>query len=679
MAVFDDLNDFNPQDQDILKKLSQNGAMLSFEEVQTGVRGIDFPDFPPVENNIFKEEWKLRTMQEIQEYFFPDSNIVKKHGITINDNTGVFQDSTIAREILLEEVIIESFSGVKKSYIELDDIDIVVFTSKDGAQLLRAWRNAKESVHKNPRTLALFMETDDNFNVFGSVMDFVVGVEVEKHFKSDYWKKVVEYVKENELTISSKDIKKLVNKSISKRSVFQFFSEIYQTTKSKIKDVSLEVVESAFKGLSEGIEKWKFTEDQWNSNSPDFEYDKMPFVTAFAVGMPYKTIEKSGAKATDIVNRIYNGIKQLIDKVADMLPKRIRQKLKQFIEALNKQIKSFYRVIKDNTENLIKIYLESAVLLNAFLCGFINGLIDLVKSIFDIVVLLIGLARLQNDYDANKGYYTDLTYEYLENYLEAYIKFDFIAFANKMMILHTANLVKIINFVKSLDLTNINFSAVAYYTGYVIFGIVEIIIGILFTGGSATITKLFKTGGDVMNKSVKAAMSVADDLLGMLRYLMRLFEKGVDEVVAFFKKITDDFFDWLEDMFRKGKSLDWLSSGIFKFGNDNVTYRNFVRLKQRKDDGWHNVLCHGSSTRVVIDGRKYKAEEFAKMLLEQGYEKGNPIRLISCETGSKTNGFASQLAKLLETKVIAPTERIAIDDLGRFIHDKKGKFVEFNK
>lgn len=33
-----------------------------------------------------------------------------------------------------------------------------------------------------------------------------------------------------------------------------------------------------------------------------------------------------------------------------------------------------------------------------------------------------------------------------------------------------------------------------------------------------------------------------------------MFEKGVDEVVAFFKKITDDFFDWLEDMFKKGKA-----------------------------------------------------------------------------------------------------------------------------
>src|SRR5690606_155425 len=378
--------------------------------------------------------------------------------ITINDSTGVFRETTIVNEETikggeLDEVIVESFSGVEKNYFELNDIEIVIFTSKDGAQLLRAWQNAKESVHKNPRTLALFMETDDNFNVFGSVMDFVVGAEVEKQFKSDYWKKVVEYVKKNELSVSSSDIKKLVNKSISKRSVFQFFGDIYKTTKSKIKDVSLELVESAFKGLSEGIEKWKFTEDQWNSNNTDFEYDKMPFITVFAVGMPYKTIEKTAAKATDIVRDAYNGIKQLTDKVADVLPKRIRQKLKRFIEALDKQIKNIYKVIGANAKNLIVIYKLSPILLNAFLCGFINGLIDLIKSIFDIVALLISLARMQNDFESNKGYYTDLTYEYLENYIEAYIKFDIAAFADKMMMVYTVNLVRILIFVKSLSLS----------------------------------------------------------------------------------------------------------------------------------------------------------------------------------------------------------------------------------
>lgn len=57
-----------------------------------------------------------------------------------------------------------------------------------------------------------------------------------------------------------------------------------------------------------------------------------------------------------------------------------------------------------------------------------------------------------------------------------------------------------------------------------------------------------------MTKTVKGAMRFGDNLLDVLRGFIRMFEKGVDEVVAFFKKIIDDFFDWLEDMFKKGKA-----------------------------------------------------------------------------------------------------------------------------
>lgn len=57
-----------------------------------------------------------------------------------------------------------------------------------------------------------------------------------------------------------------------------------------------------------------------------------------------------------------------------------------------------------------------------------------------------------------------------------------------------------------------------------------------------------------MTKTVKSVMRFGDNLLDVLRGFIRLFEKGVDEVVAFFKKITDDFFDWLEDMYKKGKA-----------------------------------------------------------------------------------------------------------------------------
>ena len=122
-----------------------------------------------------------------------------------------------------------------------------------------------------------------------------------------------------------------------------------------------------------------------------------------------------------------------------------------------------------------------------------------------------------------------------------------------------------------------------------------------------------------------------------------------------------------------------MSPGFFKFGDDGNTFRNFLKLRERNNDGYYNILCHGDPKSVFINGKKLKPQELADLILQQGYEKGEPIRLISCQTGAKPNGFAKKLAEILQTEVTAPTERIAVDDLGNFIHDKKGKFLTFKK
>src|SRR5690606_3284285 len=141
------------------------------------------------------------------------------------------------------------------------------------------------------------------------------------------------------------------------------------------------------------------------------------------------------------------------------------------------------------------------------------------------------------------------------------------------------------------------------------------------TGSSDTVAKKFKKGGDVMKKDLKTAMSVYDDLLGMLWYLMRLFEKGVDEVVAFFKKITDDFFDWLEDMFKKGKAdevleelsprkkafMQWSNKfdksffnhldgewGIKEYRSHNIN----LTLEYLEGQGGHNANVLGKNIRI---------------------------------------------------------------------------------
>ncbi|PQA92077.1 hypothetical protein SAMN05421796_11413 [Chryseobacterium piscicola] len=92
-----------------------------------------------------------------------------------------------------------------------------------------------------------------------------------------------------------------------------------------------------------------------------------------------------------------------------------------------------------------------------------------------------------------------------------------------------------------------------------------------------------------------------------------------------------------------------MSPGFFKFGDDANTFRNFVRLRQRAHDGYVKILCHGDPKSVFINGKKLKPQELADYILQQGYEKGELIRLISCQTGAKSNGFAKKLAEILDT------------------------------
>ena len=168
-------------------------------------------------------------------------------------------------------------------------------------------------------------------------------------------------------------------------------------------------------------------------------------------------------------------------------------------------------------------------------------------------------------------------------------------------------------------------------------------------------------------------------MIDLIATLARKLKKGAVKLFEDFKGFIDDVFKWFEELFGITRKTDWLSSGLFKFGNDGETFRNFINYNNVQMMVGTIFYAMGEEKRVIIDGRKYKPEDFAKRLLDEGYEKGKPIRLIACNTGAKPNGFAAKLAKILETKIIAPTEKISVNELGEFVHYKKGKFVEFNK
>lgn len=200
----------------------------------------------------------------------------------------------------------------------------------------------------------------------------------------------------------------------------------------------------------------------------------------------------------------------------------------------------------------------------------------------------------------------------------------------------------------------------AYQFGLDIFTVIDIILGfVTFVKGVASFVNLIKKAAQFIRRFGKEGL----DLLKKLKNNPKELEKLFSDLDARIKNIS--------------RRKDWMASNFFKFGNDSHTFRNGIRLQNRPDDGWFHVLAHGDGKRFIIDGRKLKPEEFAKLLLARGYQKGDPIRLVVCFSGAKSNGPAAKLSKILNARIEAPTHKIRLDDFNDFIIDKGGKFVTF--
>ncbi|EQD85857.1 hypothetical protein N599_12945 [Saccharopolyspora erythraea D] len=81
------------------------------------------------------------------------------------------------------------------------------------------------------------------------------------------------------------------------------------------------------------------------------------------------------------------------------------------------------------------------------------------------------------------------------------------------------------------------------------------------------------------------------------------------------------------------------------------------------------VEVHGSPTGVKFGGHDLSAKELAEVIrASPGYKQGEPIRLLSCRTGSDTPdgspNFAEQLSKELGVEVLAPKTDAWVDNYG---------------
>jgi hypothetical protein len=71
-------------------------------------------------------------------------------------------------------------------------------------------------------------------------------------------------------------------------------------------------------------------------------------------------------------------------------------------------------------------------------------------------------------------------------------------------------------------------------------------------------------------------------------------------------------------------------------------------------DGAFTVLCHGGPNAALIGDEALNASDMATLVRQSGWVPGEPIRLLSCWTGSDAGGFAQALANELGVPVTAP-------------------------
>ena len=657
-------------DKNLFGKLFNQGSL-----VPNLPNGNKFPQFP------LNNDFTTLSPKDIGNKYYGNNPIYESKGVSV-----FAEDEIPPNTILLKEIKVYD----NDFYKEFKDFSFTLFVSKNGARLLTQYKECVVTSNE----IALFLEIDDVNNFTGSVMEAKVGSKVNQS-KLPIAQMLV-FMRNNRVNLEDSDVLKLLNGAFSSRnSLLNWLYSAVIRGASGITTFVFDSLDALNQAIISIFEELVIDEKHWNTEAKDYSNFFVP-----AELLELLKTNNNDSKIAEVIllpitlqiNAIEKGIAGSLKLVKPILPNAIYSNLDRNLKLKLKEIDVFLEYIKqDSFLEFVKTATEVA---NAYLCGFLNSIVEFFKGIFEIIGIVLKMVKAQADFNSEPLYYTSLLAEIFENIIGIIINFDLKQFIINAFTYPLVLLSKAIGFVKNTNFNfediKINLSKIGYIGGYIIGLVVAIIIDVLLTGGvkaaqdiiKALQTFLTKPGTvlkDLLQTAVGATVAVVETVIDLIATLASKLKNGAIKLFEDFKGFIDDVFKWLEELFGVTRKTDWLSSGIFKFGNDGVTFRNFLKLRERADDGWYNILCHGEAEKIIIDGRKYKPEDFAKKLLDEGYEKGKPIRLVSCYTGSKQNGFASKLAKLLETKVIAPTERISVDDLGEFIIDKKGKFVEFNK
>lgn len=551
--------------------------------------------------------------------------------------------------------------GIINDSLSAKKLSVVVFMSSDGALLERAY----QSIEPFDNETVLFIEKKQGLNLFGSVVRVKLGNNISnpKDFPSKQVSQVIESFKDF-TNISQNTLQDIIEEQIESKTGLLFFVKrtlgFINNVTSIPANISLEVIGSVFKTIADGIGTLKLDENRWKYYNDDGSLSNkanllIPGIELFNnLANSAKTPKPSelNSNALEIVSNLENFIRTNANSIGQQIPFFKGKFVRKFIDKILNTIAQVKAFLKNPATLATYLAKQAFIAYNAFIVGIINGLIEAIKGLFDLISMiangLLALNKAGQKVSENVSSYLGLFIEMVENQLEA--MFNLFSVENLKAILDFLKKTTLLMFQLPMQITNwlldggasINIDKLAYYIGYIFGIIIEMALEILATGGASTVVEAIEQVGK----------SFADLFKGILN-LTKFVKKGagslIDNAIVLFayirekskniKPLLDDFLKFIESVFAQVKSFIILRTVNGTIRLELIPIQSFVEtvLKLVKTK-WVNDLNKVGLQIAKAENEIYvfvhKGEEIfrgtkkeAKEALEEYFKKGDEIGL----------------------------------------------------
>lgn len=618
-----DLDQWDEESQGILLSLAEKDQLISVEEIEKGILGKGASLFEKI---ILNDDDSNRMISPFYEKF----------DITDSPNSG--------KNIMLDTKVSEfNFTGKDENNQSTFAYQTIVH-ELPGSEVYKQYKTEKAGF--DAHFLKLYYEklnTERIFNFTGRFCLLNIGKSYYNNIISNFPNQgIVSYYGENKHSVYVNSIQSEV--SYIKKVIDNVYANNQLSEKEILKALKLalwqhsptgsivnaigninDVLADAVSLLVSGVGKLKIAENGYLPSEPNYQ----PFLLQQANSSPTITSMEIGISTLEqIIRKGMNSIEDYLDNINDAIPVGFRNAILEvtlFTNRLNKMIQSVMPILEDFGAEYFK-------LINAFVCGVINGLISLIEFIFQVISFGIGLDTSIKSYDdyAERQSYLEVIEEALDVLLKSVPEL-LNGLVNLIKTVNQEDIENLLQLITGL-LGNVTRYELAYYGGAITF---EIIIGVvlaILTGGTGNVAKAVGTSQKLLEslkiigrEFISSVTFGVSDLLAIFRNLIQSFIRAckngfkgfLEWVRALLKqdgKHLDDVLEDIEEITIHAdeipaltvKDLDWMASR--KIGNLGGEILKSSQIRKLR-----GILKQKGITLIVEDDPKYIIKLFKPM------------------------------------------------------------------